>query len=344
METQTLKVGIIGAGANTCDRHIPGLLAQDNVTVVTVANRSRESGQRIADRFGIPHVAVHWREVVSHPEVNAVVIGTWPYLHCAATVSALNAGRHVMCEARMAMDAAEARQMLQASCLHPELVAQIVPSPMTLGVDKTMQRLLKTGIVGDPLVVDIQVGGAWLDLDGPLHWRHDMDRSGFNIMSMGIWYEALMRWVGVATSVAAMGRVYITRRTDPETGREHAVRVPEHVDILGQLACGAQLHMQISAVTGMAGRPRAAIYGSHGTLVFENGKLLAGTRDAESLQPVSVPAHEKGSWRVEEEFVNAVRGQEQITHTDFATGVKYMEFTEAVTRSMQSGRTVPLPL
>ncbi len=344
MAAQTLRVGIIGAGANTRDRHIPGLLAQDNVEVVTVANRSRASGQRVADQFGIPQVAAHWREVISHPDVDAVVIGTWPYLHCAATLSALHAGKHVMCEARMAMNAAEARQMLKVSRLHPELVAQIVPSPMTLGVDRTVQRLLKTGAVGDPLVVDVQVGGTWLDLDGPLHWRHDMDRSGFNIMSMGIWYEALMRWVGVATSVTAMGRVYVTRRTEAETGREHAVRVPEHVDILGQLACGAQLHMQISAVTGLAGAPRAAIYGSHGTLVYADGALQAGTRDAASLQPVAVPAHEQGAWRVEEEFVNAVRGREEITHTDFATGVKYMEFTEAVTRSMQSGQTVDLPL
>ena len=344
MAVETLRIGVIGAGKNTRDRHIPGLLAQENVEVLIVANRSRESGQRVASQFDIPQVAAHWREVVNHPEVDAIVIGTWPYLHCATTLSALKAGKHVMCEARMAMNATEAHQMLNASRMHPELVAQIVPSPMTLGVDKTIQRLLKAGTVGEPLVVDVQVGGTWVDLDGPLHWRHDMDRSGLNIMSMGIWYEALIRWLGVATSVSAMGQVHVERRTDAETQREHSIRVPEHVDILGKLACGAQLHMQISAVTGLAGPPRAAIYGSQGTLVYEDGDLLTGARDADSLQPVAIPEHEKGAWRVEEEFVNAVRGQEEITHTDFATGVKYMEFTEAVTRSMQSGQTVQLPL
>lgn len=344
MAAEPLRVGVIGAGANTRDRHIPGLLAQENVEVVIVANRSRESGQRVADQFGIPQVASHWREVVSHPDVDAVVIGTWPYLHCVTTISALNGGKHVMCEARMAMNATEARHMLKVSRLHPELVAQIVPSPMTLGVDRTVQRLLKEGSLGELLAVNVQVGGTWLDEDGPLHWRHDMDRSGFNIMSMGIWYEALMRWVGVATSVAAKGQVVVTRRLDVETGREHAVRIPEHVDILGHLACGAQLNMQVSAVTGLAGLPRAAIYGSQGTLVYENGALQLGTRDSDGLHPVPVPEHEKGGWRVEEEFVSAVRGQEQISHTDFATGVRYMEFTEAVTRSMQSGQTVHLPL
>ena len=42
--------------------------------------------------------------------------------------------------------------------------------------------------------------------------------------------------------------------------------------------------------------------------------------------------------------VNAIRGEEIITHTDFETGVKYMEFTEAVTLSMQSGTAITLPL
>lgn len=42
--------------------------------------------------------------------------------------------------------------------------------------------------------------------------------------------------------------------------------------------------------------------------------------------------------------MNAIRGLEPVTHTDFATGVRYMEWTEAVSRSMRSGETVRLPL
>ena len=48
--------------------------------------------------------------------------------------------------------------------------------------------------------------------------------------------------------------------------------------------------------------------------------------------------------QVEEEFVAAIRGQGSIRRTTFEQGVRYMEFTEAVTRSMQNGCTVKLPL
>ena len=47
---------------------------------------------------------------------------------------------------------------------------------------------------------------------------------------------------------------------------------------------------------------------------------------------------------MEEEFVNAIRGKEKVTRTSFEVGVQYMEFTEAVTRSAQTGRAIALPL
>ena len=59
---------------------------------------------------------------------------------------------------------------------------------------------------------------------------------------------------------------------------------------------------------------------------------------------IDVPESEAGGWRVEDEFICAIRGTEKITHTDFTTGVKYMQFTEAVRSSWQRGVAVPVPL
>ena len=343
MSSKNISVGIVGAGANTTSKHIPGLQAIDGVEIVAVCNRSRESGERVAAQFDIPHVYEDWTALISAPEVDAVVIGTWPYMHCRLTLAALAADKHVMCEARMAMNAAEAHRMLDAARMKPHLVAQIVPSPFTLRVDKTVKRLLADGYLGELLAVEVRAGSGFLDKNGPMHWRHDFDLSGYNIMSMGIWYEALLRWVGGATKVAAMGKTFVNMRMTSE-GVRKAVRIPEHIDIVGDLACGAQLHMQISAVAGLLGGPEAYLFGSDGTLRFANNTLYGGQRGDEALAEVAIPEEEAGGWRVEEEFINAIRGQEEITHTNFEDGVRYMEFTEAVTRSMQSGCAVALPL
>ena len=343
MAQETVKVGIIGAGGNTRSKHIPGLQAIDGVEIIGVCNRSQESSQRVADEFGIPKTYSNWQEAIRDSDTNAIVIGTWPYMHCRATVAALRADKHVMCEARMAMNAREAHIMRMASRQKTHLIAQIVPSPMTLRVDNTIRRLIAEGYLGDVLAVEARAGGAFLDNESPLQWRQDFDLSGLNIMSMGIWYEALMRWVGEATRIMAMGKTFVKMRPDAD-GVMRSVRIPEHIDVVGDLACGAQLHIQVSNVAGLAGAPEVYLFGSDGTLRFSGNKLYGGQKGDAELNEIDIPDAEAGGWRVEEEFVNAIRGTEVITHTDFDTGVKYMEFTEAVTRSMQSGKAVTLPL
>jgi len=343
MAQDTIRVGVIGAGGNTTSRHIPGLQAIEGVEIVGVCNRSQESSQRVADQFGIPKTYGGWQEAIADADTNAIVIGTWPYMHCRATIAALEADKHVMCEARMAMNAREAHKMREVSRQKTHLIAQIVPSPMTLRVDKTIQRLIAEGYIGHVLALEARAGGAFLDSEAPLQWRQDFDLSGLNIMSMGIWYEALIRWVGEATSIMAMGKTFVKMRPDAD-GVMRSVRIPEHIDVLGDLECGAQLHIQVSNVAGLAGAPEVFVFGSNGTLRFSGNRLYGGQKDDTELTEIDIPDSEAGGWRVEEEFVNAIRGEEVITHTDFETGVKYMEFTEAVTLSMQSGTAITLPL
>ena len=73
-------------------------------------------------------------------------------------------------------------------------------------------------------------------------------------------------------------------------------------------------------------------------------QLLAGRQGEPGLQEVVIPTDQAGDWRVEEEFIGAIRGQEEIQFTDFESGVGYMEFTEAVFQSAQTGQAVTLPL
>jgi predicted dehydrogenase len=340
---ETIKLSIVGAGGNTIKQHIPKLQAIAGCEIVSVCNRSRASSQCVADQFGIPTVYDSWHELVAAPDTNAIVIGTWPYMHCRVTLAALDAGKHVLCEARMAMNAHEAHAMRDAARAKPQLVAQVVPSPMTLGVDRTIKRLLADGYLGELLTIEVRDGNAFLDRDAAMHWRQDFDLSGFNVMTMGIWYEAVLRWIGPATRVTAAGKTFVRMRKDAD-GTLRGSRVPEHIDVLAEMDCGAQAHIQISSVTGLAGPAEAWLFGSAGTLRFSGGKLYGGQRGDSELKEINIPADQAGGWRVEEEFVNAIRGQETITHTSFEDGVKYMEFTEAVARSMAAGASIALPL
>jgi predicted dehydrogenase len=342
MSDKTIRVGFVGAGANTRKHHLPKLKAQPGVELVAVANRSKESGDRVAREFGIGRVHDDWQEIVEASDIDAVCIGTWPYMHSVMSIAALERGKHVLCEARMAMNAGEGWRMLEASRKAPHLIAQLVPAPHTLEVDATIQTLLGEGFVGEVLAVELQAsGGRFVEPDAPLTWRQDIGLSGHNILNMGIWYEAMMRWLGPAQRVTAMTKVAVPHRKDA-TGAPHDVRVPDHVDILAQFRGGAVGHLRFSSVTGLALASEAWIFGSEGTLRLEADtlRLTGGRRGESALREIPVPPKTRIGWRVEEEFVNAIRGREKIARTSFEDGVRYMEFTDAVTRSASTGQTV----
>ncbi len=351
MANNVIRIGLIGAGGNTRSRHIPGFRKQEGVELVAVANRTPELAKKVADEFGIPKIAADWTEILADDGVDAVCIGTWPYMHEQLTIAALQAGKHVLCEARMAMNVAQARAMLKESRRHPGLTAQIVPAPHTLAFDKTIIGMIGSGYIGNLITLDVRVtvNSDFPKWESPVHWRHDKVLSGNNIMGMGIWYEAMMRWVGQASTVHAIGQSVVAHRTD-KSGARVAMTIPDHVDILSRMEQGGQMRFNFSTVLGLA--PAAAeayIFGTDGTIALRQDKegkmsLWSGKRGDGDLKEVAIDPAKRGGWRVEEEFVNAIRGREPVTHTDFATGAKYMEWTDAVTLSLRSGNSVKLPL
>ena len=335
MTDRTIRVGFVGAGANSRKHHIPKLKAQPGVELAAVANRSKESGDRIAREFGIARVYPDWRELVRAPDIDAVCIGTWPNTHSEITRAVLEHGKHVLCEART---------MLEAARRAPELVKQLVPAPNTLEVDSTLQKLLYEGYVGDVIAVEIQANqGRFVDAEEPLHWRQDAALSGLNAMTMGIWYEALMRWLGPARRVNALTKITVPRRKDA-TGAWQEVRVPDHIEVLATLDRGAVAHLRVSTVTALAPPSEVWIFGTEGTLRVESDtrRLSGGRRGDKALGGIPIPAERRIGWRVEEEFVNAIRGREPVSRTTFEDGVRYMEFTEAVWKSAASGQAAEI--
>ncbi|MFQ5482523.1 MAG: Gfo/Idh/MocA family protein [Nitrospinaceae bacterium] len=349
MADKPIRIGLIGAGSNTRKRHLPLLQDIEGVVVTEVANRTPESAGKVAREFKIPRIRKSWEEVASSPEVDAVVIGAWPNLHCPATCMALESGKHVLCEARMAMDAAESRKMLAAARKNPHLIAQVVPSPFTLRVDQTVKRVIEEGRLGEITHFNFEYHAPpQTPAEAPLHWRRDKNSSGLNAMVLGIVYESILRWLGPAEWVSAVGHVFNHRAFDPISNEEVEVEIPDYLAVQMKLKNGAMGSMLLSETASSKGCQVGRIFGKKAMLQhsFEmEGDLLIGHRETLSgaLQVLEIRAHECGGWRVEEEFINAIRGLETIQYTSFETGVQYMVFTEAVHRSyLMDGAPVPL--
>lgn len=350
MVEQLIRIGIVGAGANTRLRHIPGFRKIEGVGIAGVVNSSDESTQRAARELDIPRTFSDWKSLVEDDEIDAVMIGTWPNLHCEVTCAALAAGKHVLTEARMARNLDEARRMRDAAAAHPDLTTQIVPSPLGLECGAAVKELIDDEDFGElrELVVIGATDSFWDDSQ-PVHWRQQSSLSGKNVLALGIMHETVQRWCPPPLRVFAQGAIF-SRRTSTEDGTTVKPDIPDSLQVLTELDAGDAGGRGMYHLSGIAlhGPPlQIHLYGSGGTIKVEFGskeRVLFGRAGEDELREVEIPAAARGGWRVEEEFISAIRGQEEVRLTDFATGVQYMEFTEAVSRSLDSGETVTLPL
>lgn len=112
---ETLGVGIIGAGGIARGVHIPGYQKLSNVKVVAVSDPVQTARESAASQFGIEAAYADFREMLKRDDIHAVSITTPNFLHAEATIAALEAGKHVLCEKPLAMNATEGEAMVEAA-------------------------------------------------------------------------------------------------------------------------------------------------------------------------------------------------------------------------------------
>ena len=338
--SETIRVGLVGAGGIARSSHVPRLRAIEGVEITGVVASSLASTRRAADELAIPTAYPTWAALVADPAIDAVVIATWPYLHAPVTIAALRAGRHLLCEGRMAMNADEARAMLAASLARPDRVAMLVPGPFTFFADAAIRRLLREGAIGTPRSFRATWAGA-VAPTGRDQWRRDRRFSGNNVMTLGILYESVARWLGQAEEVGAVLENFAPWQAGPD-GSPVPADIADHAIVTARFPGNVVGTFEVSAYARFTPPNAVSIFGTEGALHVDvaTQQIALARPTAASPEPVEIPSAERGAWRVEEAFIGAIRGVESVTLNDFATGVAYMAFTDAVHASAETGARV----
>jgi predicted dehydrogenase len=344
-----VRIGIIGAGGIFRSRHFPGLAKVKDAEVAAICNRSAASGRKIAKEFGLePDIMTDPHALIAREDIDAVMIGTWPYMHMPFVLESLDAGKHTWVQARMAMNLREAKAMYARS-EETGLATQICQPPHALGGDYYMRHLIADGYIGDVRnVVVHSMKPDLLDPKTPLHWRQIGRYSGLNTMAVGMLVEFVHRWCGYTASVSAQAETFIKQRPAGR-GKTGDVERPDTVNMLTTLESGATAVYLFSGTAKCAPSERIEIYGTKGTLVYHTHvniaqqKIYAAKGNATQLKELPIPKKYRRGWTVEEDFVNAIKTGVNAEST-FYQGVKYMEFTEAAFRSVEQGTVVRLPL
>lgn len=117
LSTETVNIGMIGCGGIAMGKHLPSLQKMAAVRLTAFFDIDEPRAQSAAEQFGVEGAKVYasYQELLADPNIDAVHILTPNSTHAEITVSALEAGKHVMCEKPMAKTSEEARLMVEAA-------------------------------------------------------------------------------------------------------------------------------------------------------------------------------------------------------------------------------------
>jgi predicted dehydrogenase len=322
--------GVLSTARIGTDHVVPAMLASPLVELRAIASRSAEAAQSAAGRLGIPQAYGSYEELIADPQVEAVYNPLPNHLHVPLTLQAAAAGKHVLCEKPIALSAAEATQLRDAS-------AQVlIEEAFMVRHHPQWQRareLVRAGRIGSPRAV--QVFFSYFN-DDPSNIRNQAAIGGGALYDIGCYAILAGRYLFEGEpqrGIALVDRdpVLATDRTtsallDFGAGRQLAFTVStqscryQRVQVVGTKG---RLEVQIPFNAPQGGAMRIAI--------DDGGAVDGGGITTETLPPAD-------QYQLQvEAFSRRVRG-EPAPGWGVDDAIAQMKVIDALWRSERSGR------
>jgi predicted dehydrogenase len=303
-----MSIGIIGTGWGV-RAQAPAFKAA-GLEVVALAARDQVKTERLAHELGIGFATNDWRALLARDDVQLVSIVTPPNTHKELAIAALEAGKHVLCEKPMALDASETQAMVDAARVHGTRYTLIDHELRFLPAIQLARQQVQQGNLGALRHIETTViGGGRGDPQREWNWWSDAEQGGGLLGAIGSHQIDLIQFLfGPVAAVSGVTHTFIDHRPS-ETGAR-PVTADDYSAILVRLIDGGLGAITMSVVAGVNEPNRLTAHFEHGALRFEGGRLLRAERGGQ-LSDIT-PAHS-----VDVPEALAAGG-------DFATGTVYL--------------------
>jgi predicted dehydrogenase len=326
-----LKWGVLGA-ANIARKHvIPAILASERCELVAIASRDEERARAAAHDFGIATAYGSYDALLADPDVEAIYNPLPNHLHAPWTIRALEAGKHVLCEKPIALDAAEAREIASAS----ERTGRLVMEAFMVRFHpqwRKAREITQSGRIGEARAMQTIFSYYLTD---PANVRNQRDIGGGGLYDVGCYAINTARYIFGAEPERAIALV----TTDPVLGTDCITS--------GLLAFSEGRQLTFTCATQLVPCQRVQILGTRGrieveipfnapkaadaTVVVDDGNDLAGG----GRERIALPACDQYALQCDA-FSRAVLGEEPLAAT-MADAVANMRTIDALFRSARSG-------
>lgn len=350
-----VRVAVIGTGFGSAV-HIPALAHVDHTELVAVCSRRQERASRIAAQYDIPTASTDWRDIINDPGVDAVVIATPPYLHHQMVITAIEAGKHVLCEKPLARNLAETRDMAKLA-QSAKVVAMVNHQFRYLPIRMRVKELIDEGYIGEPHAVSMIVFNSQLaDPDGKrFGWLMESDKAGGMLRASGSHYiDSLRWWLGDIHAVAGITGTMVKRRRLPDSTSTASVDADDNFAFLLRFANGALGSVHYSSTAPTDAGESITITGSEGMLIVEGDNELFGARKRDpGLRELAIPDRlnpklpefnhflTRPTIMLLRDWIKAIReGDNASFSPSFTDGAKVQEIIDGVSRSGMQGRWI----
>ncbi len=365
MSERPLRAGLIGASAEGrwgSLAHVPALQSLPEFELRAVCATRSETALASQRAHDVPLAFHDHRELVSHPEVDVVVIAVRVPHHAELTHAAIAAGKHVVTEWPLAASTEEARGMLKAAttagvCHAVGLQARTGPAVLAI------REYIEQGFVGEPLSVAVRhvapfAGGGGRNRAGA--WA--ASRTGGATMltiRTGHDLDMLRFCLGEPTRLSARIRTLRPWQLT-DTGEQIPTDVPDSIQVHAELASGATASLHIGGHPGPVTGWRMELHGTEGVLIAETPGLvqwgtirISGARVGEALRelpvqghhhlvPTSVPLGEPyNTAQLLRRFASAVHEDREVD-PNFETALSMHELLDVIQRSSDEGREIEM--
>lgn len=267
MKEGRLSWGVISTANIGRKAVIPAIQRSDNGTVVAAASRSEEKARAFAAELGIPRAYGSYEALLADEEIEAVYIPLPNSLHREWTVKAAQAGKHILCEKPLALNAEECREMAAAAQQHGVTLMEAFMYRFHPQTEKVLE-LIRSGVIGQPRLIH---AAFTFRLTNPVNIRLQPELGGGSLMDVGCYCVNVIRTLAGAEPVEVQAYANWA-----ETGvDEQMAGVLRFADgLLAQFDCALTLERrefyQVAGPKGHIQVPSAFLPGTGDTTIYEH--------------------------------------------------------------------------
>jgi predicted dehydrogenase len=326
-----MKVAQIGCGG--IGRQRAGAVASvAELELVLCVDAVAEAAERLAEQWNC-EAGTDWREAVSRPDIEVIIVSTPNLLHAPISIAALQAGKHVLCEKPLARNPQEAREMVEAARtagrqlrtgFNHRFHAQVVQA----------KALFDAGVIGEPLFLRGRTGHRGGEAFAQSWFCNEEMAGGGTFLDNGVHALDLARYF-LGEFVEATG-FRATNLWDIAPLEDNGFGLFRTAD--GRVA---SLH---SSWTQWKGYLYLEVCGTEGFLTInydpaETTLVRRGT--PQHIERYEFPSQPNTWARELEELVKAIRGQPAISATGL-DGMRAVEMAYAVYESSREAKSIAL--